>query len=66
MSKPSYEGLMERAKDERAAFVSRLLAGLANSLKARLRRLTMLAHASSVENRVPSRIHRSTPPGNVE
>jgi hypothetical protein len=55
MNAPSNETLIERAKDQRAAYLSRLLMRLATSFKAPLRWLTTPARASSVEARATVR-----------
>jgi hypothetical protein len=57
MSKPSTETLIERAKDQRAAHLSRLLTRVAASLTGFLRRLTTAGPAGrdSIEARATIR-----------
>ena len=64
MNRPSNETLIERAKDERAAFLSRLLKRLAAVLKAPLRRLWTAApeRRDSVEARATVRANERSVP----
>jgi len=64
MSRPSNETLIERAKDERAAYLSRMLKRLATALKAPLRGLSTPAPArqGSVEARATVRANERSLP----
>ena len=64
MGRPSTETLIERAKDGRAAHVSRLLMRVVTSLTAPLRRLATAAPArrSSVEARATVRANERSVP----